>query len=203
MSIITKCSAVAVFFASLVACDRGGPGEPLPGSEGGYGGSATSGSSGDGGDGGSDPVQRCVTADDCAGDADFSCAWRTCEYGACGVAYADYGTPSHVLGHAFVDTIPGDCQRRACDGNGGTLLINDDNDVGVEFDQCMIATCWNGERITSPAIAGKSCFGPDVCCGGKCDGAGACLLGTCVDDQEQCGANCDRDEVCAYASRRP
>lgn len=155
---------------------------------------------GSGGEGGGEGVEPCTTDRDCS--VDWSCAEWECSNGSCTASYKPFGTLV-----SEIDFNPGDCQMAICDGEGEITYIADDTDVGGMFNTCMVVTCQNGERVEAPAPETTVCWGPDNCCYGHCDGAGACLRGTCMGtpeecaeyiDEGQCGDVTARELVCRF-----
>jgi hypothetical protein len=74
---------------------------------------------------------------------------------------------------------PGDCQRQACNGNGGVGPVVDDADVPVDGNPCTSDVCTAGAPSNPNAPAGTGCPG------GVCNGGGACVA--CLQDAD-CGA---------------
>jgi hypothetical protein len=117
-------------------------------------------------------VPTCASPADCAG-IDDDCQSRTCIDGICGVAYAGYGIP-------VSDQIPGDCQRKECDGSGGITSAPDDDDVPAVANDCMYGICAGGVPDTGNWEAGRPCESNG---GSVCDGNGQCLV--CIPGETQ------------------
>lgn len=67
---------------------------------------------------------------------------------------------------------PGDCQRKACDGQGGTTSIADNSDLPVDGNDCTDDFCTGGVPSNPAKAAGASCSQNG---GTMCDGAGQCV----------------------------
>lgn len=73
---------------------------------------------------------------------------------------------------------PGDCQRLACNGNGGIGPVVDDSDLPVDGNPCTSDVCAAGAPSNPSAPAGTGCPG------GVCNGSGSCVA--CLQDAD-CG----------------
>lgn len=89
--------------------------------------------------------------------------------------------PEGAEGTRIADQVAGDCAAIVCAADGTTRSIPDDSDV-PEAAECVVPTCTNGAKGSSPKAAGTPCTG------GVCDGAGACALGP--------GAPCESAAAC-------
>src|SRR6185295_9057944 len=86
-----------------------------------------------------------------------------CVNGTCGVNNASAGTTAGVTQSA------GDCKRSQCDGNGQTVVVNDDTDKPVDTNTCTQDVCSNGVPSNPPVAANTACSQN----GGKlCNGSG-------------------------------
>jgi hypothetical protein len=115
---------------------------------------------------------ECLHAATCPG-VDDDCHHRTCIAGQCGLALAPENTPTSKQ-------LPGDCKREVCDAAGYAKLIDDDDDVLLDENQCTLDICVTGTPTHPPSPAGAACTD-----GGKvCDGANTCV--GCL-GKAQCG----------------
>jgi hypothetical protein len=149
---------------SSVSSSTGGAGG------GGSGGQGT-GTTG-GGTGGKMP--ECTKATDCPG-ADTQCKKRSCTAGVCGFDTPMAPTDSQVWG---------DCQTRACDGQGNLMVSSNPDDVYDDGNACTIDICNGPEPKSKPQDPGFPCDG------GVCNGAGRCVQcvesSTCPLDKKNC-----------------
>jgi hypothetical protein len=111
---------------------------------------------------------QCVTAADCPG-TDTDCAQRSCNFGTCGVTFANAGV-------AVSSQVAGDCHVNQCDGSGQIVSVVDDTDPPNDDNACTNDVCVGG-IATHPATPLGS-----PCGGGVCDGAGSCV--GCVTAQD-------------------
>jgi len=115
----------------------------------------------------------CLAATDCG--VDSVCQTHVCTTDhTCDVSNVGSGTPAGTQ-------TPGDCKSVVCDGNGGTTIANDDNDVGSDGNVCTSDTCSAGAPAFPPSPAGTNCG-----TGLRCDGVGVCAFS---DDFEDGDAN--------------
>lgn len=105
----------------------------------------------------------CLDPSDCPGE-DTECQTRICVNGACGFARTPEGTVLTIQ-------TSGDCKRIECDGLGGTIEVNDDDDLPDDGNACTKNLCTAGVPAHPPADAGTPC-GTDLVCDGEgtCDG---------------------------------
>jgi hypothetical protein len=103
---------------------------------------------------------QCLHPSDCPG-SDTQCQLRTCNIGTCGLTFASNGTP-------VAYQTPGDCQVVVCNGTGGSESRNDDSDLPLTTNECLIPTCNQGTPDMLPKNSGTPCTG------GTCDGSGTC-----------------------------
>lgn len=131
------------------------------------------GSTGDGGGG-----KACKTAADCP-DTGNECTVPECVNNVCTVAIVQKSTPTATQ-------IEGDCKQAQCDGNGGVVQVDDDDDIPDDENSCTHDTCHEGSPKHTPKALGESCKN-----GWVCDGAGKCVACNTADD-------CDgEDTFCA------
>jgi hypothetical protein len=113
----------------------------------------------------------CTTPTQCPG-TDTECHMRTCDNEKCGMNNVAANTKV-VLGQ-----VKGDCHSIVCDGNGGTMNIEDDTDAPATPSVCVTKTCMNGTVNTANAGSGTSCGTGIVCNGngicGECDMGSDC-----------------------------
>jgi hypothetical protein len=126
----------------------------------------------------------CATLQDCP-DPMNECVRRTCDLGCCGTANVTAMTDAATQQ-------PGDCKKVVCDGNGGTMTVEEDSDVPTVGD-CDITGCKAG----ASNITHKAMLTP--CSGGHCDGNGACRQ--CVQDSDCPGTidDCQRPSCVNFA----
>ncbi len=125
---------------------------------------------------------RCLTASACPGQ-DGECQHRTCIAGACGIAYASYGT-------LVASQTAGDCSANVCDGTGDVVVAPASQDVPYDGDPCTLDLCNGTVPSNPPAPKGTACAQS----GGKvCDGAGACVACNVGAD---CGSGVCSSNVC-------
>ena len=139
------------------------------------GASGATGDSGAPGDAGSGNSGECTTSDDCEG-VDNDCSQRTCTNGKCGFDYAKSGVVVEAQ-------TAGDCQKAKCDGKGAIVSVNDDTDVLLDGNVCIVRACKDGVPSQMPAPTTTACGATSQF---KCDGKGGC--GGCVIDSD-CGLN--------------
>src|SRR5262249_689912 len=120
----------------------------------------------------------CSAPSDCP-TTGTECSSYTCVAGAGTLAFPPQGYPGGV-------PPMGDCPPNVCDGQGGTVMIEDDVDVPSDGNPCTQDLCSNGQPSHVPVAAGSAC-GPS---GLECDGAGSCVH--CLVD-----ADCGVDTACA------
>lgn len=159
--------SLAVTIPSILGalgCARAADG---PRSSGGAGGGGSGGQDAavGGGDAGGPPP--CASVSDCPGE-DGECQRRTCADGRCGVDPAPRGKP-------VSDPISGDCKKRVCDGEGGVIVVDDDQDPFVDGDPCSADLCVSGAPVNPPAPAATECTSPGAPGARYCDGNGACV----------------------------
>jgi hypothetical protein len=81
----------------------------------------------------------------------------------------------------------GDCQRRVCNGSGGVVFENDDNDKpSTGGNTCVDSVCTAGAPSNPPFARGTTCGMNN---GTECDGSGHCVQ--CVDATDCPGADTD------------
>ena len=140
----------------------------------------------------------CLSPTDCPGkDTDYQT--RTCAKGQCGLASAAVGTPTPMQ-------IVGDCQKLACDGNGGVVALPDGSDVPDDLNPCTVDVCSAGAPANVAKPQGTAC-GVNLVCDGKGDCVGcnapadcpgvddACHTRTCT--AGQCGVIISPAPACA------
>lgn len=113
----------------------------------------------------------CDTKDDCPG-ADTECLKRVCTGGVCDTAAVDAGTPISLQ-------VDGDCKSVVCDGNGGTQIVNQDDDAPPSASKCVSFTCNGGTAEPVNASQGTKCGPTDNL---VCDASGNCLGCNTKDD---------------------
>lgn len=148
---------------------------------GGGGGTGATGGGGPGGGGVGGVAPECGQPSDCPG-VENACQWRTCEGGACGVAFAPEDTPT-------ADVTTGDCAKLACDGLGGTKIVPDDTDVLDDGNECTTDSCTAAGPVNEPVGAGAACSRAP---GQVCDGAGSCV--ECLGAAECSGGLCQQHQ---------
>lgn len=111
----------------------------------------------------------CLAPSDCPG-TNTDCLTITCTNGACG----EIRTPERTQ---ITAQTQGDCKRVECDGLGGTIEVNDNNDAPISSDPCIDLICVSGTPTQSYVSQGTEC-GPNLIC----DGAGSCV--GCVDPDD-------------------
>ena len=122
---------------------------------------------------------ECNVPADCSG-ADDDCRVRTCSAeGTCSFSFQPSGQPVAMQ-------VPGDCQKRVCNGMGTVQDQIDNADTPDDLMECTVDQCANGVPMNLPVIKGKGCSegGGEVC-----NGAGACV---------QCNmpSDCGMDSAC-------
>ena len=105
----------------------------------------------------------CNSPSQCSG-TDDECKTRTCNAGACGMAFAPSGQP-------LTTQTAGNCQQLQCDGTGTSTSAIDNGDVPVDGNQCTTDVCTAGVPANPPTAIGSTCSG------GTCDGEGVCTGG--------------------------
>src|SRR5262245_31698270 len=101
------------------------------------------------GDNAKAPETGCVSASECPG-TDTDCAKRTCDNGACGIAFKPAGTPTTMQ-------VAGDCRMAVCDGSGNVTSAVDDTDAPDDHEACTSDLCTNGAPSNPPLGAGTAC----------------------------------------------
>src|SRR5579863_1759261 len=96
----------------------------------------------------------CLEAIECPGKDSF-CQIRTCVNETCGVIDTAAGTKTTT------QTV-GDCQDIECDGSGGTMSVEDDNDKPADT-ACTTGACSAGSATHDPKTQGTPCGTGDVC----------------------------------------
>ena len=94
-------------------------------------------------------------------------------------------------------SMPGNCHTRRCLG-GVDINAPDDNDVGASMNDCITATCTNGELTLPPKPLATPCA---TSMGQLCDGAGTCVAcnvaADCAPTGDECKiAACNPDKSC-------
>jgi hypothetical protein len=107
----------------------------------------------------------CNLATDCAG-TDTECQSRTCQAGACGLAFKAAGT-------ATAAQTAGDCKQNACDGAGNIASVIHDTDVPSDALQCTNDVCSAGVPSFPPSASGTACNQNG---GTICNGGGSCVV---------------------------
>jgi hypothetical protein len=111
-----------------------------------------------------------------------ACVKYACSAGACVPTFAPLGTP-------VVGAPPGPCKALVCDGQGASVVTNDDAHVPDDQNPCTADTCTGGTPKHEPLSNGTPCGGGLACNAGSCMGctnagqcpAGdACKVATCV-----------------------
>lgn len=159
--------------------------ERVPGA-GGAGGADTGAGGSAGGAG------TCVDpAKDCAKPAE-------CNVAECDAKKSCITKPSPD-GLPAMDTTPGDCHKRQCDGAGAAKVVVDDGDKPAGKDDCHIGVCSQGvpaqtaAPVNTPCGAGKTlhCDSGGVCVGcmmdSECPAGNDCETPSCNIANEQCG----------------
>jgi hypothetical protein len=132
----------------------------------------------DGGDCEAGPPAQCSSDGECGGPA--QCASYACVDGTCKPQY-------FVAGTALPDTVKGDCERPACDGDGGVEHVPDPSDVPDASDQCHEGACSGDGGIAQADMPpGTPCDAGGV--GIVCDGVGSCV--SCLDAGDCTGSVC-------------
>ncbi len=194
---VTGCELIATVDRSKIAgAGTGGAGTGGAGT-GGAGGTTVSSTSSTGGTGGASTSSTSSTGGACGGGTTCTvgdpqscpapateCSTRTCDTGCCGTSNVQGGTAT------MNGQTAGDCMQQVCDGNGGVMMQNDDNDVPDDSNPCTADSCNNGAAVHAP-MAGTCMIGstPGVCG----DPAGA-AKGTCVACNTS--ADCTSPMVC-------
>ena len=120
----------------------------------------------------------CAAASQCPGK-DTDCRTRPCNDGVCGETVTAAGTP-------LSQQTPGDCQKAACDGNGGETSAPDDTDIGDDGKECTSDACQGGTGTNTAAAVGTSCSQN----GGKlCNAASNCV--ECIAGTDCASGVCD------------
>jgi hypothetical protein len=100
----------------------------------------------------------CGAPSDCPG-VDDECKSRTCSVGVCGFAFTPSGT-------AAAAQIPGNCQKRQCDGSGNTISAEDNTDAPADDgNQCTSEVCVAGVPLHPAKAVDTACSqnGGTVC----------------------------------------
>jgi hypothetical protein len=118
----------------------------------------------------------CLTHTSCPG-TDTECHMRTCTNGVCGISNAAAGTP-------LATQMAGDCKRSQCDGQGQSIVVDDNGDVPNDGKACTDDICTSGVPSNPNLASGTSC-GANL----MCNGQGACV--GCIT-----AANCGTDTTC-------
>jgi hypothetical protein len=133
----------------------------------------------------------CIGPIECPG-TDTECHARTCINETCGITNTTAGVKL-VSGQ-----VKGDCQVKECDGNGGTMSVEDDTDVPTTTNKCVTEACNMGMPSTTPLPAGTSCG-----TGLICDGAGTCgqcnAPSDCPGTDTDCQARTCTNHVCGIS----
>ena len=128
----------------------------------------------------------CGAPTDCG--VDGPCISYGCEPGGCTVAHAPSGTDAG-------DDVPGDCQRRQCNGSGGVEYVAA-NDAPDDGNPCTDEVCTGGVLETSFVEAFTAC-GTDQ----TCDGAGNCV--GCTTNAQCTGGNACVTYQCVQSACHP
>ena len=107
---------------------------------------------------------ECLVASDCPGQ-DEDCKVRSCNNGACGIAFTTAGTLTS-------SQTAGDCKKNVCDGAGNEVTQADNADPGSDGMQCTDDQCVNGNPFHPASAAGTQCNENG---GSVCDGSGTCI----------------------------
>ncbi|MRG91258.1 hypothetical protein [Polyangium spumosum] len=143
-------------------------------------------------DGGGSCVQ-CTLPEHCTGIVETDCAKRACVNNQCVVTYLGNETTAGPASQ-----MPGDCKRAVCNGvDGGTVLVNDDNDKPNDNNPCTIDFCTNGQADSDPAALNTNCGGSNVCNGeGQC--VGCTSAGQCPGTDDFCKTRTCNGGVCGF-----
>lgn len=98
----------------------------------------------------------------------------------------------------------GDCKTAQCNGQGGLVDVNDDNDAPNDEQDCTLDSCENGAPISPNAPPGATCDDGD---GVMCDGGGNCVeclaTGDCPGTDGECSWRTCSEGACGTASASP
>jgi hypothetical protein len=132
----------------------------------------------------------CLTASSCPG-TDTECHHRTCTNGVCGIANTTAGT-------ALSTQTAGDCKRSQCDGNGASVVVNDDADKPVDGKACTSDICTNGVPSNPNLASGTACGTSQVCnATGDCVG---CNVAADCGTNTTCQTHTCTNNVCAVTN---
>jgi len=107
---------------------------------------------------------ECLTPNDCPATN------NECLVAACGSGGACENDPLSI-GTVTPTQTPGNCQQTQCDGAGGTIQANDDNDLPAdEPNPCTTEKCSNGTPVHENRPTGTPCGTNQTC-----DGGGNCI----------------------------
>ncbi|HVY44819.1 MAG TPA: lamin tail domain-containing protein [Minicystis sp.] len=133
----------------------------------------------------------CNVASDCGTDTD--CQTWACNAGTC----VPTNTPA---GTAVSDQTAGDCLEVQCDGNGGTMPVDDNADVPVDGNDCTQDLCANGTPSNPPEDAGTTCGNGGI---GQCDGSGHCVEclapADCPGQDDECQTRTCTNGTCGFS----
>ncbi len=105
------------------------------------------------------------------------CVEHVCKMGVDTTVFVAAGT-------AAATQVAGDCKKMECDGKGGKVEVNDDEDAKLDGLDCTIDVCTNGVPANNNAPVDTPCGqGLDL----KCNGKGQC--GGCTTDAECSAGN--------------
>jgi hypothetical protein len=120
---------------------------------------------------------ECVAATDCTPTGN-ECIVNTCNNNTCGTQDLDQ---THTLS---TGQTTGDCQKKVCNGSGGTTSIDDPTDLPASTTVCLINPACTGTPLAphlTPAATGTDCTSdnkpPNHVCG---DTNNALIAGKCV-----------------------
>jgi hypothetical protein len=182
MTFLLRAMAVGWCLGALAAAGCSSEGDTGAGASG-PGGAGGQGAAGPGGQGAGPPAS-CADDDDCQVTQN-PCATFACEGGECVPSFPAAGTPVPA------EDVPGDCQRRVCDGAGSLDTEDNPSDIEDDLNPCTVDACTAGAPSHAPVMDGASCGSGQTT---------ACLGGVCVgcESDAECppGDGC-REPVCA------
>lgn len=152
----------------------------------------------------------CQAVSDCVMVSTTECQTRACDAGICSILNTQQNTPAP-------GQTAGDCLLNVCDGNGATVLSNDDLDVENDNNPCTDNSCSNGMKVTNSTPANTSCgAGGNLYCDGNgtCVGCttaaqcgtpanecleATCVAGVCGTQSKTNGTGCNDNNACTQA----
>jgi hypothetical protein len=173
-------------------CGTGGMGGTggMSGTGGMGGAGGMGGTGGMGGAGGGGGVLCMNPTTDCPPTGN-ACIVATCMGGACSTAPAPAGTNTGMQ-------TAGDCKANVCNGLGGVIVIDDNNDLPTDGNPCTDDVCTAGVPSNPTLPAGVTC-GMDLICDGMGNCVGCVMASDCPGADTECQARSCTAGVCGVS----